>query len=177
MGGPKALLPLGETTFLARVCHAFGEAGTGAVVVVLGAQAERVRAEAQLPEGVVVRCNERWGEGMLTSVWCGLDTLEELRAEAALLHPVDNPFVEVGTIRSVMAALAAGSRIAVPCHAGRRGHPAGFSRETWPALRQAPLERGARAVLAEHPDWLSQVAAGPDCLVDVDTPADLRPRG
>ncbi len=173
MGGPKALLSFGDTTFLARVCCAFAEAGSAAVVVVLGAQADTVRSEARLPEGVIVLCNERWREGMLTSVWCGLDALEELRAEAVLLHPVDNPFVDAGTIRAVMAALAEGSRIAVPCHAGRRGHPAGFSHDVWPALRQAPLEIGARAVLAEHPDWIRHVPAGSDCLVDVDTPADL----
>jgi molybdenum cofactor cytidylyltransferase len=69
----------------------------------------------------------------------------------------------------VLASLAAGARIAVPSHAGRRGHPAGFARAAWPALRAAALDGGARGVLAEHPDWVSHVPAGPDCLVDLDT--------
>jgi molybdenum cofactor cytidylyltransferase len=74
----------------------------------------------------------------------------------------------------VTDALAAGAAIVVPTCAGRRGHPAGFARAVWPALRAAPLEGGARRVLADHPDWVVHVPAGPDCLVDIDTPEALR---
>jgi len=172
MGGPKALLPLGETTFLARACALFSAAGAPPVAV-LGAEAERVRDEAGIPAEAVVRVNERWLEGMLTSVWTGLDAAEALGAEAVLLHPVDNPFVAPDTIASVLAALAAGAPIAVPSHAGRRGHPAGFARSVWPALREAPLGGGARTVLLARPSLVVHVPAGPDCHVDVDTPADL----
>jgi CTP:molybdopterin cytidylyltransferase MocA len=61
----------------------------------------------------------------------------------------------------------------VPSHAGRRGHPAGFARSAFAALRAAPLSGGARHVLVEHPDWVVHVPAGADCLVDIDTPEDL----
>jgi molybdenum cofactor cytidylyltransferase len=76
-------------------------------------------------------------------------------------------------VAAVLAALEAGAAIAVPSHAGRRGHPAGFARAVFPALRAAPLSKGARHVLADHPDWVVHVPAGADCLVDVDTPDDL----
>jgi nicotine blue oxidoreductase len=172
MGGPKALLRLGEATLLARGSTLFSAAGLP-VVAVLGAEAPRVRAEAGTPDGVSVVVNERWPEGMLTSVWKGLDAAEALGAEAVLLHPVDNPFVAPATIEAVAAAIAKGAAIAVPAHAGRRGHPAGFARSVWPALRRAPLDGGARAVLLAHRDLVVHVPAGPDCLVDVDTPSDL----
>ena len=42
--------------------------------------------------------NERWREGMLTSVWAGLDAAEALAADAVLVHPVDNPLVAPATI-------------------------------------------------------------------------------
>jgi CTP:molybdopterin cytidylyltransferase MocA len=29
-------------------------------------------------------------------------------------------------------------------------------------------------VLAEHPEWVVHVPAGRDCLLDIDTPDDLR---
>jgi CTP:molybdopterin cytidylyltransferase MocA len=176
MGGPKALLPLGEGTFLAHACRLFARPGVDSVVAVLGAQARRVRAEAVLPAGVTVVVNRRWRRGMLTSVWKGLDAAEALAGDAVLLHPVDNPFVEPATIDAVVGALAGGAEIAVPSHGGRRGHPAGFARSVWPALRAAPLEGGARTVLAARPDRVVHVAAGPDCLVDLDTPADLEGR-
>ena len=173
MGGPKALLPIGEDTFLSRACRLFARPGIASVVVVLGAEAERVRAAAGIPAEATVAVNERWRDGMLTSVWVGLDAAEALGAEAVLVHPVDNPFVAPATIDAVVVALAQRAEMAVPSHAGRRGHPAGFARATWPALRAAPLDGGARTVLAAQPDRVVHVPADADCLVDVDTPGDL----
>ncbi len=173
MGQPKALLKLGEQPFLRHVCRALLDAGVLEVVAVLGAEAERVAREAPPGEGVVVVVNEAWTSGMLSSLWRGLDAVEALGAEAVLVQPVDNPSVRPATIRAVLDALAAGAAIAVPCHDGRRGHPAGFARAAWPALRAAAPEEGARAVLREHPEWIVHVEAGADCLLDVDTPRDL----
>ncbi len=173
MGGPKALLPLGGGTFLSRACGLFARPGIDSVVAVLGAEAERVRGAAGIPPEATVVLNASWREGMLTSVWAGLDAAEALFAEAVLLHPVDNPFVAPATIDAVVAALAGGATIAVPSHAGRRGHPAGFARSCWPALRRAPLDGGARTVLAALSDRVVHVPAGADCLVDLDTPGDL----
>jgi CTP:molybdopterin cytidylyltransferase MocA len=177
LGGPKALLPIGATTFLAHVCALLDRPGICAVVAVLGAEADRVRRESQVGAGVVVHVNERWRAGMLTSVWAGLDAAEALEAEGVILHPVDTPFVAPATVEAVVRALADGATIVVPSHAGRRGHPAGFSRRTWPALRAASLDRGARGVLADHPEWISYVRGDPGCLADVDLPSDLGRQG
>jgi CTP:molybdopterin cytidylyltransferase MocA len=174
MGGPKALLPLEGGTFLSRACAALARPGVAGVVAVIGAEAVRVSAEAALPPDVIVRVNERWPDGMLTSLWEGLDAAEAAGADGVLAHPVDNPFVSAATVDAVVGALRAGARIAVPSHGGRRGHPAGFARAAFGALRAADPARGARAVLADRPDWVVHVGAGADCLVDVDTPADLR---
>jgi CTP:molybdopterin cytidylyltransferase MocA len=173
MGGPKALLPLGDGTFLSVACRLFARPGIARVVAVVGAEAERVLASGGVPPEATCAVNERWREGMLTSVWAGLDAAEALSADAVLLHPVDNPFAAPATIDAVVAGLARGAGIVVPSHAGRRGHPAGFARSCWPDLRAAPLEGGARTVLAARADRVVHVAAGADCLVDVDTPRDL----
>jgi molybdenum cofactor cytidylyltransferase len=117
--------------------------------------------------------NEEWRKGMLTSVWKGLDAVTGEDVDAALLHPVDNPLVAGATVAAVIAALGVGATIAVPTHAGRRGHPAGFARAAWPSLRRAPLTAGARSVLSENPEWVVHVPAGADCLVDIDVQSDL----
>jgi nicotine blue oxidoreductase len=173
MGGPKALLPLAGGTFLVHACTALARPGVEGVIVVLGAEATRVTAEAGPFAADRVVVNDRWRDGMLTSLWAGLDSAEAQGADAVLVHPVDNPYVRPRTVEAVVAALVGGATIAVPSHGGRRGHPAAFARTAWPALRTADPARGARSVLADHPGWVVHVEAGPDCLVDVDTPADL----
>ena len=176
MGGPKALLPLAGGSFLSHLCQVFSRAGATPVIAVLGAQASRVAREAALPPGVAVAVNERWRDGMLTSVWRGLDAAEAAGAEAVLLHPVDHPLVEPDTVARVVEALRRGAAVAVPSLDGRRGHPGGFSRPLFAELRCAPLDRGARVVLDADPGRVAHVAGGPGCLVNIDTPADYAAR-
>ncbi|HUG52983.1 MAG TPA: NTP transferase domain-containing protein [Vicinamibacteria bacterium] len=174
MGGPKALLAVEGETFLARLARRLRRPGVAGVVAVLGHQAARVARESGLPPGVEVVVNARYMDGMLTSILAGLDAAEAAGAGAVLLHPVDHPLVEPETIDRVVAALREGAPIAVPSHGGRRGHPGGFARATWDALRAAPAERGARAVLGQHPEWVRHVEGGPGCRAGVNTPEDYR---
>jgi CTP:molybdopterin cytidylyltransferase MocA len=172
MGGPKALLPFDGGTFLSRACGLLARPGIAGVVAVLGAEAERVRSSAGIPAGATLTVNERWREGMLTSVWRGLDEAEALYADAVLLQPVDHPLVETETVRRVLDGLASGAAVVVPAQAGRRGHPGGFARSMFAELRGAPLARGARAVLEADAGRVLHVPGGPGCLAGIDTPAD-----
>lgn len=181
IGGPKALLRIGAETFLARLAARFERPGIDRVIAVLGHEADRVRREAGAPPSTAFAVNARATEGMLTSIWRGLEEAEAFGADAVLLHPVDHPLVEPETIDRVRAALEGGAVIAVPSRDGRRGHPGGFARAAWAALRTAPPDAGARTVLAAHPDWIAHVPGGPGCLAGIDTPADyerlIGPRG
>ncbi len=174
MGSPKALLPIRGTRFLAWGAALLARPGVHSVVVVLGHEAERVASECPLPAGVRTVVNERYRDGMLSSIWRGLSAAETDGAEAVLLHLVDHPLVAAETVDHVVDALLAGAAIAVPSHAGRRGHPSGFARRAWPALRAASPERGARGVLLDHAAWIVHVAGDPGCLAGIDTPEDYR---
>lgn len=173
MGGPKALLRIGGETFLAHCARGLARPGVSLVLAVLGHQAGRVAAEAGLPAGASTVVNPGYREGMLSSILCGLEAAERLGADAVLLHPVDHPLLAAETVDHVLRALQAGAAIAVPSHDGRRGHPGGFARSTWAALRAAPPEQGARGVLAAHPDWVVHVPGNPGCLAGIDRPADF----
>ena len=181
IGGPKALLPIGVSTFLAHVARTLDRPGVTRMVAVLGHAARQVEAAAGLPGAVTVVVNPRPDEGMLGSVIAGLDAAEAGGADAVLLHPVDHPLVSPATVDAVVAALEAGAVVAVPAHQGRRGHPGGFARAAWAALRQAPAARGARAVLADHPEWIVHVAGDEGCVAGIDTAEDyerlIGPRG
>ena len=176
IGSPKALLPIGGTTFLAHVARALQRPGVAEVVAVIGHGARRVAASAGLPPGLALVVNPRPDDGMLGSVARGLEAAEARGADAVLLHPVDHPFASPATTDAVLAALAGGALVAVPTYGGRRGHPGGFARAVWPALRAAPPARGARAVLADHPDWLVHVPGDEGCVAGIDTREDYERR-
>jgi CTP:molybdopterin cytidylyltransferase MocA len=172
MGGPKALLRIGRESFLARVGRLLTRPGVASVIAVVGEAAERVAAEARPPVGVTLVENSRPQEGMLSSLLRGLDEAEAAGADAILVHPADHPLVAPATVDEVVAGLQAGAVIVVPTHGSRRGHPGGFARAAWAALRAAPPARGARAVLADHPEWVVHVPGDPGCVLGIDTPAD-----
>ncbi len=71
-GGPKALVRLDGELLVERGVRLLRDGGCAPVVVVLGAQAERVRAVAELPIVVVA---EDWATGMGASLRAGLAAL------------------------------------------------------------------------------------------------------
>jgi CTP:molybdopterin cytidylyltransferase MocA len=169
MGGPKALLRIGGESFLARAARLLARPGVEAVAAVVGREVEAAAAGSP---GATLLLNPRPEAGMLSSILRGLDEAEAAGADAVLLHPVDHPLVEPATVDRVVAGLRGGGIIAVPSYRSRRGHPGGFARAAWPALRAAPSDRGARAVLADHPEWVVHVPGDAGCVRGIDTPAD-----
>jgi CTP:molybdopterin cytidylyltransferase MocA len=170
-GGPKALLRLEGRSFLAHVVERLRRPGIAGLVAVIGHQADEVAAEASAA-GVGTVLNARPDEGMLSSILLGLGEAERRGTAGLLLHPVDHPLVAAATVDAVLQAMAAGARVAVPSFEGRRGHPSGWSRAAWDALRAAPPEAGARAVLAAHPDWVVHVPGDAGSRQGVNTAED-----
>jgi len=174
IGGPKALLRLGEETFLERAFRLFSREDVADVVGVVGAEAERVIGQTRGSVRSRLVVNDRWREGMLTSVWAGLGAARDIDADAVLLHPVDHPVVAPPTIGRVVAALGKGAFAAVPSWDGHRGHPGGFGPEAREALLRASLERGAREVLAANAERVIHVPGDPGCRQGVNTQADYQ---
>lgn len=78
------------------------------------------------------------------------------------------------TVRALLRARAAQrAAIAVPVHAGQRGHPVLFGREVFAELAAGPLEAGARAVVGADPARVVEVEVQDfGILTDVDAPAE-----
>ncbi|MBI4568229.1 MAG: nucleotidyltransferase family protein [Planctomycetes bacterium] len=132
MGAPKALLSLGGMTALRRVTETMLAGGAADAVVVLGHEAERIRAGAGLSDSRVrFVINEGWQGGQTTSIQRGLRAIVSASPppNGFALALVDMPLVWAETVRALMAAFTAlpgGESILLPRHAGRRGHPAFF---------------------------------------------------
>lgn len=173
MGRPKMLLPVGDRTLLATAVTPHLVAVNGRVVVVLGKDARRIRAEAGLPldPRLHVVVNRRWREGMSSSLRRGLEVCRD--ADAVLIALGDEPGVTVDRIARIVAAWQPGVALVVPVvSATRAAHPVLFARCLWEDLRGLRGDVGARAVVQRH--WNRAVRVDVPPLVDVDVEEDYR---
>jgi molybdenum cofactor cytidylyltransferase len=183
MGSPKALLPYrredgSETTFLEHLLDVFGRSKASPVIVVLGHEASRIQ-DAVAWNGALVVVNDRYREGMLSSIRAGIGALDPGRdaaVEGALVQPVDIPSVGPEVVDLVIERFEATKRpIVLPTHGGRRGHPVLFARRVFDEIHRAPGGVGARQVVWDHEgDLLEVEVRDPGIHRDVDTPEDYR---
>ncbi len=177
-GVAKALLPLGDATFLQTILRTANAAGvTAAMVVVAAPFADAVAAHARA-NGALVVVNPAPQRGMASSIALGFAALSQLPSTvtAAWLWPVDHPWVSAATLACVRAA-GAGFDAAIPVVASeagpRGGHPVWLARAAWPVLANcAELPQGARSALATlHTTRVLCDDSG--VLRDCDTPPDM----
>ena len=170
MGFPKALLPYGEETFLERLAGLFA-ARCSPVIVVLGAEAERVRGGGRLAATLVE--NPDWARGQTTSMQCGLRAVPAA-ADGVLFTLVDHPAVAADTIDALLAPPRA-ALLRVPRYNGRRGHPIWFSRDLIPEFLELEETGAAREVVRGHADRTEFLDVDdPGILADIDDPEAYR---
>jgi molybdenum cofactor cytidylyltransferase len=173
LGRPKQLArrrmrPL----ILHAIAAARGALDGAAIVVVLGASAQRLRTllRRHAPDVRPV-LNPHWHAGLATSLHAGLRALPR-DADAVLVTLVDQPDVDAAALRRLLAAWR--RRPACPAatvHGERPGVPAIFPRAAWGALREIRGDAGARGVL--HAAAELTLVEMPEAAFDVDTPDDL----
>ena len=171
-GTPKALVTYEGRLLVQRAVATLRAAGCARTLVVLGAEASRVRAEApDLPDTVT---NADWESGMGSSLRAGLSTLEAGPSAAAVVLLVDMPGVTAEAVRRLLAEAGPGA-LAMGGYEGRRGHPVLLGRDHWAgAAATAVGDRGARDYLRAHADKVRVVPVG-DVADDrdIDAPSDL----
>ena len=167
-GGPKAIATLSDgRRFVDAVARTAMDAGCDPIVAVLP-------PGVVPPDGVRVVSNGRPESEQIVSLRLGLAQLVNTPALAALLWPVDHPFVTLESVLAVLdAAQRTGAPIVIPVSDGRRGHPAYFHRDTWRDLMTVD-EGGARAVIRTYGERVAEVEVRDGgVLRDIDTRADL----
>lgn len=172
MGSPKALLEIGGRRAVEVVVAALREAGVARVLVVLGCHAAEIRAAAKLPDATLVE-NPDWETGRTSSLQAGLRQVPDA-AVAALVAPVDMPYVRATTVAAIIrAAERSKAEAIVPVHDGRRGHPVLLARSLFPRVLALGPDQPLRDVVRAA--RVQEVATDdPGVLVDLDTPDDVR---
>ena len=165
MGENKALLRAGDQTFLDSLGTALALGGCDPVLAVVAEPLDEIRDGCRL-EGVRLVTNPDPSRGQISSLRCALRELDESVAGLVVLL-VDQGSIKAETVALVRKALAA-SPVVVARHAGRPGHPTGFSREVFGDLSSELADEGARAVVeAFEKDGRTE-------WVDVDDPGVVR---
>jgi molybdenum cofactor cytidylyltransferase len=172
MGQSKQLLPWCGSTLIDAVVAAALASPVCEVVVVLGHRAAEVEAAVRQsdPRLRFVR-NERYREGMLTSVLAGVGALSDA-CEGFFLFLGDQPLAAPAVAAELAREYQPGA-ILVPADGGRRGHPVLFSLAYRREIGELDNAVGLRQLLWRHPEAVREVAvAEPAIHIDLDTPED-----
>jgi nicotine blue oxidoreductase len=146
-GGPKALVRHEGSLLVERAVATVRAGGCAPIVVVLGAAAAEVRAQARLTDVTIVE-NAGWKAGMGSSLRTGLDALAATDADAVVVLLVDTPGVTSEAVRRVTEKDGR-DVLAAATYGNRRGHPVLLGRDHWTGVALlATADIGARAYLS-----------------------------
>lgn len=178
MGGPNKLLAaFGGKPLVRRSVEQAMTACPGAVTVVVGHQAARVRGAIDgLPVAVVE--NPDFALGLSTSLKAGLRAVPS-EAAGALVMLADMPDIGAAELKRLIAAFddAGGSQIVRATHGGKRGNPVILPRATFAEVEKLEGDTGARHIVEAGGGAVIDVELGEAASVDVDTPEALAEAG
>lgn len=179
MGSPKALLPIGERSFIEEIVFALKKTKVGKILVVLGHNAAELQSKiAHLPVTFVI--NKDYTLGQLSSLVAAIRHLEKQEAEETvdgiLVHLVDHPFLSPALVDQMIDRFYESKKLIVlPCYQGKRGHPVIFSRDLFDELLRASMEQGAKVVVHAHRAQTLEMETGEEGVtVDIDTRDEYR---
>lgn len=181
-GRHKLLLPLRDRPVLAHVLDAVLASQARPVVLLLGHQAELVRAHiasyiTRFDLGIIE--NPDYLQGMSTSMRLGIQTLQtygytkyqDKEVDSALVLLGDQPLITAQHIDTLIATYrTTGKSIIAPTYEGKRGNPILFDASLFPELLEITGDEGGRSVLERHREEIFTVEMGsPLANIDVDT--------
>jgi len=172
MGGNKLLLDYRGKPILQHVIDTALGASLAPLVLVLGAEDDRIRSRVDTT-GVEVVINANHDQGYATSLQAGLDALDKPCSGAMFLLG-DQPLVTGGTIEKLLAAFSAEpERWVAPCCRGRRGNPVITPSCRFDKIYALTGDTGPRAHLKDPAARLKLVEVDDiGVIFDIDRPED-----
>ncbi len=177
MGKPKALLDWRGKALIDHVLDTAREGGCKRFHVVLGKDAEAIRANAKLADANVI-INAHPEHGQVSSLKLGMSALD-FSTDCCVVWPVDVPLVRAGDVRAMIDAYAKWraslTRIFIPTHKGKRGHPMLVDIGFRQPIMELSENETARKVIDDKADQVKEVVTDNEgVLIDLDTPDEYR---
>ena len=174
-GKNKLLIKIEGIPMIRRVVQTTLESKVDEVIVVLGWQAEKVRALlTDLPCRLVV--NKNYEKGQSSSVKAGLAEIGPM-TRAVLVLPGDVAMIDFLSINKVIEEYERAKHpMVIAAHKRETGHPILFDRQLFPEIERIDEETfGLKAVVQRHEGEIRLVeTSSPNVLKDVDTPDDMK---
>lgn len=170
----KLLARLDGAPLVTRAVDAALASRATPVIVVLGHDAERVRA-ALGERAVTMVENPRYADGLSSSLRAGVAALPA-GTDGAVVLLADMPRITAHHVERLLAAFdpRAGRTICVPTHRAKRGNPVLWGAAFFAEIAGLTGDVGARALLDRHPAQTALVEMEDDAVLrDVDTEGDL----
>jgi molybdenum cofactor cytidylyltransferase len=170
MGANKLLLSLGGQAVVRRAVQSAIDSGVDRVVVVLGHEADLVRAQIEdLACEVIVNPDHERGVG--TSLHAGIRAATSADAVVVLL--ADMPFVSAEMIRGVVERhRATGARLVLSHYGDVQAPPTLYARALFEEVLAEPDERCGKRIAKRHADE-AVIASWPEsALRDLDVAED-----
>ncbi len=177
MGSPKLLLTYGNGSLLRHATEVAVASVCRPILVVLGAYANQLVTEIDnLPVWPVI--NERWADGMGSSIQVGVEALNRYdrveNIKAVVLMLCDQPYVTTDVINDLVTVYhSSGKGIIASEYGGTLGVPALFGREYVAELATMSGAAGAKHIIAAHASDVVPVPF-PKGVTDIDTAEDYR---
>lgn len=175
MGKPKQLLNYNGQTLLNIVIAQSVKTKFNPIVVVLGAYAKEI-AKSSVNPGVVYAVNERWENGMSSSISFGLKTALNINPEIenVILTVADQVHISSEIFEKLNNRYQSAEKNIVTCtYSETTGTPTLFNKKYFKELLSLTGEAGAKSLIKEHS---MDIASIPFELgkIDIDTETDYK---
>ena len=173
----KLLLQIGSEVLIRKFVKSVCASAADAVLVVLGHEAEKIKAVLQDQALRFVK-NTCYEKCMTTSIQSGVNAASR-RSEGFMICLADLPFAETSDFNRLIQAFTdfrrtESSLIIVPVFQGQRGNPVLFSAEFRDKLL-AHNGEGCKGIVSKYPKSVREVSMENDNLFrDIDTPEDYK---
>jgi molybdenum cofactor cytidylyltransferase len=171
MGRNKLLLSFKDKPLVVHVVDTLLASRIDEVIVVLGHETEKVRAELQ-SKPVRLVDNPDYRDGLSTSVRTGVDAVSS-DADGIMICLADQPLLEPADVNRIVAGFAEAKKvnksIVVPFFKGERGNPVILDASLRVAILGIVGDAGCKGVIKRYPEKVYAIEMEDDHVVrDVD---------
>ncbi|MEQ6120609.1 nucleotidyltransferase family protein [Reichenbachiella sp. MALMAid0571] len=174
LGKPKQLLPYQQSTLLEHSISC-AKSVCDNTIVVLGANADRIKEKTNLSEDQIV-INPNWKKGIGSSIAFGIQSIVKKfsSCKQVMILLTDQPKISNELLGKLLVSHQNGNSSITACDYGVTiGVPAVFDQSLFPSLAELKNDQGAKAIIKLHISQTSLINF-PEGHIDIDTEGDLK---